>query len=128
MLQEYYCKLYVDSNEDHESLQETIDSYVGEIFSEITAVGTVYRNENFEPERRNVLPYEFIQASRNYIELDSDGEPEGRDEEFQIGTIKLVKLLREGGRIVTASCKFEERIASETGWNWTRDNPNPPRR
>ena len=127
MADAYYCKLYVDSDEGHEALQEIVDAYVREAFSGIAAEGTVFRNENFEPGRDKVKPYDFIEASRNYVELDSDEDSEGEIFAFQMGTVRLINLLRGGGRIVTASCSFEDLVISETGWNWTEANPNPPR-
>jgi len=88
----------------------------------------VYVNEKFALHAKDQLPYDFIECSRYYSEVEYEDEIEGRLSEFQSGVAELVLRLREAGRFVTASCVFEELIAADTGWNWTEAQPEPPGR
>ena len=124
----YYCKLYIDTDEDIEKLKIVLNNVLADIFVDIAVEAPVYRNENFNPSSRLKAPYNFIECSRYYIEMGTEEEVSDQVSRFQSGVAAAVKSLRDEGRFVTASCDFEDVIADATGWNWTRSNPEPPGR
>lgn len=124
----FYCKLFIDTEEIKESLSITTHDLASQIFGQMAVGVPVYRNENFDLLARERRPYDFIEFSRYYSEVEAEDKTEGRLSEFQSGVATLILRLREGGRFVTASCVFEELIAADTGWNWTEAQPEPPGR
>ncbi len=124
----YYCKLYVDTDEDIGMLETALDDAVAKALAGIGVEYPVYDNENFDPGSRNNVPYDFIECSRYYVELGTVDQVPDQLSAFQSGVAAVVKQLREEGRFVTASCDFEDTIADATGWNWTEDKPEPPGR
>lgn len=124
----YYCKLYVDTDEDVGNLESALDGAATEAFAGIGVEYPVYRNEDFDPSAREKVPYDFIECSRYYVELGTLEQVPDQLSDFQSGVAVLVKSLREDGRFVTASCDFEDDIAAATGWNWSESTPEPPGR
>ena len=124
----YYCKIYVDTEDDIGKLEAALADAAGDAFADIRVEYPVYDNENFDPASQAKVPYEFIECSRYYIELGTLEQVPGQLADFQSGVATLVRSLRDEGRFVTASCDFEDVIADATGWNWTESNPEPPGR
>ncbi|WEK02283.1 MAG: hypothetical protein P0Y59_11560 [Candidatus Sphingomonas phytovorans] len=124
----YYCKLYVDTDEDIERVETALDDAAADAFADIRVDYPVYDNENFDPSSREKRPYDFIECSRYYVELGTEEQVADQLSGFQSGVAALIKRLREEGRFVTASCDFEDAIADATGWNWTESKPEPPGR
>jgi hypothetical protein len=124
----YYCKLYIDTDEDIAVLEAAVKRASDAIFSGIDVEAPVFRNEDFDAGARSRAPYDFIESSRYYIELGTIEEVPEQIPDFQSGVARLVRSLREEGRFVTASCSFEDVIADGTGWNWTEETPEPPGR
>lgn len=124
----YYCKLYIDTDEAIDELEISISEFVKERFTGIEVEYPIFRNEDFEASATGRTPYDFIAASKYYVELGTIEEIPEQIEKFHSKTANLIAALREGGRFVTASCDFEDLIAAETGWNWTEEDPQPPGR
>lgn len=124
----FYCKLYIDTDEDIDDLDAELNRLRVSVFEGVAVEAPLYRNENFDAVAREKSPYEFIESSRFYAEVGTIEEVPEQLASFQSGVAALVSNLREGGRFVTASCDFEDLIADETGWNWTEDQPEPPGR
>jgi len=124
----YYCKIYVDTDDDIEKLQTALDDAVAEAIVGIRVEYPAYENENFDPGSGNNVPYDFIERSRYYVDLGTIEQVPDQLPAFQSGVATVVKHLRAEGRFVTASCDFEDVIADATGWNWTEDKPEPPGR
>lgn len=122
-----FCELYIDTDESAEEIDVAVRREGQEAFGGLNVEVVTYRNEDFEPSARRRSPYSAVECSRYYSEITAPAA-EDRANEFQSGTATLVRALREGGRFVTASCDFEEVIADVTGWNWTKENPEPPGR
>lgn len=123
-----FCELYIDTDESIEEIEVAVIREGRGAFGDLNVEMVTYRNEDFEPSSRQRSPYSAIECSRYYAEITTLSASIDREDEFQSGTVALVRALREGGRFVTASCDFEEVIAGLTGWNWTRDKPEPPGR
>ena len=128
MSSQLFCELYVDTDESIEELENAVNQAVREAFGGLTVDMVTYRNEDFEPSARQRSPYSAIECSRYYMEVAARSASTDRAGEFQSGTAAFVRALRDGGRFVSASCDFEEVIADLTGWNWSRNNPEPPGR
>jgi len=128
MADPYFCELYIDTDENIDDLKRVVDALVREEFSDVSVSAPVYRNDNFIPSARARVPYRFIECSRYYAEVGTEKDDPRWLAPFQSGIVGLVKKLRKGGRFVTASCVFEDLIVAQTGWNWTREQPEPPGR
>lgn len=74
------------------------------------------------------MEYDPILCSALTAEVALDEEQSEFAERFQAGVVRLVEMLRSRGAFVAASCDFEERIAQETGWNWSARTAEPPGR
>jgi hypothetical protein len=122
----YYCKLYIDTVEEQSEIQEILNSLVQQVFEHIEVDADVFRNEDYDSTVGPNSPLYPVERSRFYVEMDSECERDDLTSEFQLGVARLVKLLRDGGRFVVASCDFEDLVSAETGWNWTPDNPLQP--
>lgn len=122
----FYCKLYIDTDEDIDALQAVLDGLCASVFDGLLIASPLYRNENFDLDKSPQSSYDFINRSRYYSEIDVIEEVPEKLSNFQYGVASVVSRLREEGRVVTASCDFEDFIASETGWNWTEREPQPP--
>jgi hypothetical protein len=123
-----FCELYIDTDETTEEIEAAVKRAAREVFRDMNVNVVTYRNEDFEPSARGRSPYSPIECSRYCVEIEALSEPTDRAGEFQSDTATLVRLLRAGRRFATASCDFEEVVAALTGWNWTRDKPEPPGR
>lgn len=128
MSPQLFCELYIDTDESGQELEDAVNQAVRDAFGNLSIEVITYRNEDFEPSARQRSPYSAIECSRYCAEVAARGTPIDRADEFQSGTAALVRVLREGGRFVSASCDFEEVIVDLTGWSWSRDKPEPPGR
>lgn len=128
MSSQLFCELYVDTDESIESVKEILERHCLEVFQKIVVEVVVYRNEDYQPSARQSFPYSAILCSPYHVEIDATNTNPGLMREFHVGTADLVRFLRAGGRFVTASCDFEDLIADLTGWNWTKESPEPPGR
>lgn len=124
----YFCKLYVDTDEEILELQGLLKNLEFDIFNEFSIEIIVYRNEDFKEMARGLVPYSFIECSRYYVEVGTLKEVPECILGFQSAVATLVSSLRNEKRFITVSCDFEDIIVNETGWNWTRDTPEPPER
>lgn len=124
----YYCKLYVDTDDDIGRLEAALDAAATDAFVDIRVEYPVYRNENFDPNSQRNVPYDFVECSRFYVEVGAVDRTPKQLVGFQAGVAAMVANIRNAGRFVTASCDFEDVIAKATGWNWTESNPEPPGR
>ncbi len=124
----FYCKLYIDTDDDRDSLEQLLASQAAIAFGDLNVDVDVRRNEDFVAPARSATPYDFILASRFYVDVGLADENIDDVAGFQFGITQLISQMRDGQRIVTASCDFEAAIIAATGWNWTRDNPEPPSR
>jgi hypothetical protein len=121
-----FCELYIDTDESTEEIEVAVRREGREAFGDLNVEMVTYRNEDFEPSARRRSPYSAIECARYYVEITAPDTPTDQADKFHSGTAALIRALRGSGRFVTASCDFEEVIASLTGWNWTRDKPEPP--
>lgn len=121
-----YCRLYIDTNESRDAVQKRLDSLVTSKFGQIQVLAAVSKNHGYTPARRTSKPYDPIEASQWTAELDAEDCSSRTFEAFEAGISAMIMALREGGLVVTASCDFEDRVAVETGWNWTSASPEPP--
>ncbi len=126
----FYCKLYIDTGDGIEDLHVELNRLCASVssFEGVAVEALLYRNENFDVAAKGKTPYDFTESSRYYAEVGTIEDVPEQLPSFQIGVAALVSSLRQGGRFVTASCEFEDLIADETGWNWTKDHPEPPGR
>jgi hypothetical protein len=118
--------LYIDTDEDIDDLEAELNRLLVSVFEGLRIEAPLFRNENFEADKNEQAPYDFIESSQYYSEIGTIEEAPEQLPNFHSGVATLITRLRAGGRIVTASCDFEDFIASETGWNWTVDQPQPP--
>ena len=121
-----FCELYVDTDEEIEELEKAIRRASEHAFADISVEFVVYRNDDFDPSAKQRYPYSSIEASQYLAEVSPQTDLSEQPTQYQLGVARLIGALREPGRIVSASCDFEDLIAKETGWNWTRDQPEPP--
>ncbi len=123
MTRPLFCRLYILTTVSDAVVQASIDALL-----QRGVAGTVYRNEDFDGRASDRQSSDFIATSQLTAEIDGD-DLEGDDgvvDQFQAGVIAMVSALRSEGHGVVAACDFEERIAAETGWNWTEDTPFQP--
>jgi hypothetical protein len=121
-----YCRLYIDTRESREAVQALLDTLASAKFERLEVDAKVFKNHGWFPARSSSQPYDPIEASPWTAEMDAEDSSPRAFETFQAGTSAVIRELREAGFIVTASCDFEDRIAAETGWNWTAASPEPP--
>ncbi|KQS83175.1 MULTISPECIES: hypothetical protein [unclassified Rhizobium] len=124
----FYCKLYIDTDETIDGLRKALDEHCRILFHDLNLETSLRRNEAFDSSARNQGPYDFIRSARFYADIETADETPQQAAGFQSAVATLVSRLRDGGRIVMAACDFEDLIIGETGWNWTKDDPEPPRR
>jgi hypothetical protein len=120
-----YCRLYIASDDSQDAVQLALDTEISHQVQRSPIYGAVFKNLGFVESRGT--PYDPIESSRWTVEIDSEASDEANFEAFEAATVNIVLGLRARGYVVTASCVFEDRIASGTGWNWSRDTPLPPR-
>jgi hypothetical protein len=121
-----YCRLYIDTDESLDMVQDILDSEVAKHFERVRVHAPVFKNDSYLAVAKDMRPYDPIDASRWTAEMDTEANAPGDFEAFEVGTIAVIAALRRRGFIVTASCDFEDRVEAETGWNWTLGTPNPP--
>lgn len=122
-----YCRLYIDTHHAREVVQVLLEAKVSEHFGDLDVYAPVFKNHGYSPKRQRAGSYDPIEASRWTSEVDTEDGSTEAFEAFQSGLCGVIKELRKAGLIVTASCDFEDRVAAETGWNWSEANPEPPR-
>lgn len=125
---EPYCRLYIDTDDDRASVQAAIDAYLPQAFERIIVDAPVFKNIGFAPKARARRPYDPIECSPLTAEVCAVDERPEHVEPFEAGLVRLVAELRARGYFVTASCDFEDRVAKETGWNWSARTTEPPGR
>lgn len=130
MIQDLYCRLYVNHADEHLLLAQ-----LAEITGGVSQGRNVF-NDSID-----------LSWSKNTGEI-SDGQPDflgypstfevnprseftgvNRDDEEQEYLRYLFQIifdLRQLGCEVVASCEYEDLIAAETGWNWSATTPNHP--
>lgn len=123
-----FCELYIDTDEKIEELEKAIGRASEHAFADISVGIVVYRNDDFDASAKERYPYSSIEASQYLAEVAPQTDLSEQPTQYQLGVARLIEALREPGRFVSASCDFEDLIAAETGWNWTRDQPEPPGR
>ena len=121
-----YCRLYIETNESRGAVQTRLDFLTSSRFQHIKVSAPVFKNDGYDPVGLRSKPYDPIEASRWTAELDAEERSPEAFETFQAGVSAVIRDLRGAGFAVTASCDFEDRVAIETGWNWTAENPDPP--
>jgi hypothetical protein len=127
-MSEPYCRLYIDTDDDRQSVQDAVDAVLREAFGELRVDAPVRKNTGFVSAARSRYPYDPIACSPLTSEVASIDERPEDVPHFQTGTVQLVRRLRACGYVVTASCDFEDRVARETGWNWSTQATEPPGR
>ena len=120
-----YCRLYIDTRETRGAVQALLDALASAAFSGLHVEAEVLKNDGHSPGPTRSKPYDPIEASQWTAEINAEDGSIQAIEAFQAGTSAMIVALREAGFLVTASCDFEDRVISETGWNWTRANPRP---
>ncbi|MDK2767813.1 MAG: hypothetical protein KYX69_08850 [Sphingomonas sp.] len=122
-----YCRLYIDTRASDDDVQALLDQSTSKEFDGLRVWADNFKNDAYLAEQSARKPYHPIEASRWTAEVDAeDSDPESH-ERFQAGVVAMIRSLRACGMIVTASCDFEDRVASETGWNWSSETTEPPR-
>ena len=122
-----FCRLYIDTTEAREAVQRLLDRLLRPGPAGPRVLVSVSRNDGYEPGRARDAAYDPIAASAWTAELDTELPPSGDHEAFRAWVVAVIGQVRAGGMIVTASCDFEDRVAAETGWNWSTSTPEPPR-
>jgi hypothetical protein len=105
-----------------------VDNVLASAFDGLSADAQVLRNKSFDAQARAQSAYDPVLCSALTAEVSAEDEKSQAVEAFQNGVIRLVQLLRARGAHVTASCDFEDRVAQETGWNWSARTTEPPGR
>lgn len=126
-MSDLYCRLYIDTDDERTRVQEAVDVCVA-AFQELSVDARVFRNTGFDVHARSRRSYDPIECSPLTAEISAMEERAEHGEPFQAGTVLLINDLRARGYLVTASCDFEDRIARETGWNWSTRTTEPPGR
>lgn len=121
-----YCRLYIDTGESREAVQTLLDGLTSSCFERLRVSAPVFKNDGSGPDGNHPRPYDPIEESQWTVEIDAEDNSPQAFEAFQAGICVAIEGLRDAGFIVTASCAFEQRVAVETGWNWTVENPEPP--
>lgn len=141
-----YCKLYIDTNLDIKETERIIAGATNEVYSnfkelekesrffyedensDIPCINTpIYRNENHDSSIPVGMKPCGVMA-KFYVEVDDGYEDINGEEDTEIFVeivVEIIKNLRKKLEYVVASCEFEDRIAKETGWNWTEETPFP---
>jgi hypothetical protein len=119
-----YCRLYIATDDDGDAVQRALDTEFSLHVRRSPIYAAVFKNHGFVVSHG--APYDPIESSRWTAEIDSEASERIDFEAFEAATVNAVRGLRARGYVVTASCVFEEKIASETGWNWSENTPLPP--
>ncbi|MES2035725.1 MAG: hypothetical protein V4466_16285 [Pseudomonadota bacterium] len=124
MDEELFCRLYV-------TCAGSLDDVAGmaareaHLFAGPLVDVIASPNDGYAPGRGG-QSYDCIDDAQFEVEVVADVGPSLGREEFEAGVVGFVTALRKHGWFVTVSGDFEDRVVSETGWNWTRQTPNPP--
>ncbi|MDQ0468048.1 hypothetical protein [Labrys wisconsinensis] len=113
MIDPYFCKLYIDTDELRDDLQRSMDYMVKKFCQGIPVEAPVLKNEDFDASFKSKVPYRFIECSRYYAEVGTIDDEPRYIAGFQAGMAALVKALRQGNRTVTVACDFEDMIEGE---------------
>lgn len=122
-----YSRLYIDTVEDRDTIQALLNLSATSDFGKLIVDAPVFKNHSYDPSQASQRPYDPITASIWTAEVDTDANDPESFGIFQNGVIEMIRGLRAQGLRVSASCDFEDRVAAETGWNWSVDTPEPPR-
>ena len=122
-----YCRLYIDTKKSLGFVQTLLDGLTSSRFPDLQVSAPVFKNHGYDPAGLSSRSYDPIEASPWTAEINAEESSPQVLETFQAGICAVIGNLRAAGFTVTASCDFEDRVATETGWNWTSENPEPPR-
>jgi hypothetical protein len=122
-----YCKLYIDVEMGIEELQSLIDENVENFFESGSVDVIVFQNENYQVGSNLQSTTYPVDRSRYYVEIEPASDRDLERFTFESAIAQLVDWLRKECEYVVASCEFEDFIVEQTGWNWTLENPLPPR-
>ncbi len=130
MIQDLYCRLYV--NHADETL---LLDLVTKITDGATQGRTVFNDsidliwskntDNLAEGQPEFLLYPStfeVNPRSEFTGIDRDDEPQ----EFLKYLLRVIVGLRQFGYEVVASCEYEDLIAAETGWNWSKTTPDHP--
>jgi len=117
-----YCRLYIATDDSQDVVQRALERAIAQQVHRSPIYAAVFKNHGFIVSR---VPYDPIESSRWTAEIDSEASDKADFEEFEAATVGIVRELRARDYVITASCVFEDRIASETGWNWSESTPIP---
>ena len=121
-----YCRLYIDMGSSREAVRTALKAKISEHFGPREVFARLAKNRAYARSHPGAVPYDPVTASRWTAEVDAEDASVEAFETFQSGLCIVIRELRAEGLIITASCDFEDRIAAETGWNWTETHPEPP--
>lgn len=122
-----YCKLYIDVEMGIEELQTLINDGVEKFFESGFVDAVVFQNENYQFDSNIQSTTYPVDRSRYYVEIEPESDRDLEKFMFESAIAKLVDWLRKKCEYVVVSCEFEDYIVEQTGWNWTLENPLPPR-
>lgn len=124
MGEELFCRLYVTCAASLDDVAQ-VAAREEHLFGGLPIDVIASPNDHYAPGHGG-QSYDCINDARFDIEVLGDTGPSLSREEFESGVVRFVIALRKHGWFVTVSGDFEERVVSETGWNWTEQRPNPP--
>lgn len=126
-MKDRFCRLYLDTPQDRSRVASFIETTVLQVFPGQKVFVRLSRNDGHEPRPAGRRVYDPIAASPLTVEIETDCRDPDDEDRFETGVCALVIRLRRAEVITTAACDFEPRVAALTGWNWTSDDPEPPR-
>jgi len=110
-----------------EELQVLIDNKLQKCFEPGSVDAIVFQNDNYQV-RSNIHSTTYpVDRSKYYVEIGPASDSDLEKLTFESAILQLVSWLRQECEYVVASCEFEDYIVAQTGWNWTIENPLPPR-
>jgi len=110
-----------------EELQALIDDYIENFVERDTIDAIVFKNESYRVCSNIDSATYPVDRSRYYVDVEPVLNEELGECTFESVTAQLVNWLRQICGYVVASCKFEDYIVEQTGWNWTPEHPLPPK-
>lgn len=119
------CRLWIDAPGTVEAIQAALVAGIEDRFTGLGIACDLDRNGGFDPGGKDGT--DFIASSPWTAWLETACTDRPAVEAFQAGVCSLIASLRRQGFSVTAACDFEDRVIAATGWNWTSDQPLPPR-
>ncbi len=134
MPEDFYCRLYVKSDEDEDTLRKKIARYFGgqvvmRSISDEHVHMKLSRNNFYAPDLVNehggFVYYPYTAEVHPRHEIVEDIKPV--DPEIYLDLVcHIISELRKSGDLVVASCGYEDLVAERTGWNWSEATPNHP--